>query len=286
MYLELSRPKGDISRWEKILKRLSLLNKYYPLKLHNCVDIQRKMVNNDNERKIFTIVKECFIKENLVFIGGYANALYSRYLKNYKLQYYPDFDVLSNDPIKTYENVKQELAKENISVTINVYPPIGELINEHYSIQVNNEYVAFIYKPNACHSYNEITIGKDKVKIATIDTLLSFYMAFMYADRKYYDINRLLCLSSMLFNVQQHNRLKQSGLLKRFSNKCYGNQMSLSDIRDEKTKKRLELKPNTKEYENWFLNYVPLQTKRKTKSKTKAKEKRKTKSKAKTKKNK
>ena len=32
MYLELSRPKGDVSRWEKVLKRLTLLNKHYPLK--------------------------------------------------------------------------------------------------------------------------------------------------------------------------------------------------------------------------------------------------------------
>ena len=27
MYLELSRPDGDVSRWEKVLKRLILLNK-------------------------------------------------------------------------------------------------------------------------------------------------------------------------------------------------------------------------------------------------------------------
>ena len=27
-----SRPDGDISRWEKVLKRLSLLNKHYPMK--------------------------------------------------------------------------------------------------------------------------------------------------------------------------------------------------------------------------------------------------------------
>ena len=32
MYLELSRPNGDTSRWEKVLKRLSLLNQYYPLR--------------------------------------------------------------------------------------------------------------------------------------------------------------------------------------------------------------------------------------------------------------
>jgi hypothetical protein len=31
MYLELSRPMGDVSRWEKVFKRLSLLNKHYPV---------------------------------------------------------------------------------------------------------------------------------------------------------------------------------------------------------------------------------------------------------------
>jgi hypothetical protein len=35
----------------------------------------------------------------------------------------------------------------------------------------------------------------------------------------------------------------------------------LSDIRDEKTKKRNELDPNSKEYEEWFLNYTPNKTK-------------------------
>jgi hypothetical protein len=63
----------------------------------------------------------------------------------------------------------------------------------------------------------------------------------MYANRPYYDMNRLLCLSTMLFVVQQRNRLKQSGLLKRFSITCYGTQRTLSELRDEKTKKRSEI---------------------------------------------
>ena len=43
MYLELSRPNGDVSRWEKVLKRLTLLNKHYPLKGKMChvEEIQR-----------------------------------------------------------------------------------------------------------------------------------------------------------------------------------------------------------------------------------------------------
>jgi hypothetical protein len=84
----------------------------------------------------------------------------------------------------------------------------------------------------------------------------------MYADRPYYDINRLMCLSTMLFTVQQRNRLKQSGLLKRFSTTCYGNQPTLSDIRDEKSKMRSDLDPKSDEYEEWFLNYIPNKTKK------------------------
>jgi len=48
MYLELSRPDGDVSRWEKVYKRLILLNKHYPLSSKECahVEFQRKMDNS------------------------------------------------------------------------------------------------------------------------------------------------------------------------------------------------------------------------------------------------
>jgi hypothetical protein len=51
MYLELSRPAGIISRWEKVLKRLTILNKHFPLSTVNCdnINVQREMENNTNE---------------------------------------------------------------------------------------------------------------------------------------------------------------------------------------------------------------------------------------------
>ena len=42
MYLELSRPDGDVSRWEKVQKRLTLLNTHYPLKGYDCDKIEYK----------------------------------------------------------------------------------------------------------------------------------------------------------------------------------------------------------------------------------------------------
>jgi hypothetical protein len=98
--------------------------------------------------------------------------------------------------------------------------------------------------------------------------MLSFYLAFLYADKPYYNTERILCMSKFLYDVQQENRLEQKGLLRRFSIICYGHQESREDMRSEKTKifQKLKNKKESKEYEEWFLNYKP---KTKTTIKTK-----------------
>ena len=267
MYLELSRPVGDTSRWEKVLKRLTLLNKNYPLTSIDCdnVDFQREMSNKDNEDIIYNTVKDTLVNQGVVFFGGFAITIYSRYMPKSlqkKLENVPDFDVLSNDPETTAEIVKERLNDENIkNVKIIKKTPVGEVIPEHYEIKIGKDTIAFIYKPIACHSYNIIEIKGQKVKIATIDTMLSFYLAFLYANRPYYNqyLDRILCMSRFLFEVQQKNRLEQKGLLKRFSITCYGHQETVEEIRAHKAEKYKELKTkqNKKEFEEWFLSYKP-----------------------------
>jgi len=91
--------------------------------------------------------------------------------------------------------------------------------------------------------------------------MLSFYLAFLYADRPYYNqfLDRILCMSKFLFDVQQKNRLEQKGLLRRFSITCYGHQESVEEMRADKAEKYKELKQkgDKKEFEEWFLNYKP-----------------------------
>ena len=265
MYLELSRPSGDTTRWEKVLKRLTLINKYYPLNNIKCnqIDFQRKMADNKNSDKIFEITKDTFIHEDCVFFGGYAISEYSEYMPDKlrkKVEKYADFDVLARDPKSTAEIVKERLKEAGIKdVKIIKRPPIGEVIPLHYEILVGRDTVAFIYKPIACHSYNVIMMNSKKVKIATIDTMLSFYFAFLYANKSYYDHERILCMAKFLFDVQQKNRLEQKGLLKRFSILCYGHQESVEEMRAEKAIKFKELKDKrgSGEFEEWFLNYKP-----------------------------
>jgi hypothetical protein len=167
---------------------------------------------------------------------------------------------LSTDPIKTSTIVKERLEDEGIkNVKVVKQSGVGEIIATHYEILIGKETIAFIYEPLGCHSYNVINISGNNLKIATIDTMLSFYLAFIYADRPYYDTDRLLCMSQYLFKVQQKNRLQQKGLLRRFSISCYGEQTTLESMRQEKTEKFEELKNkrNSREYEEWFLKYTP-----------------------------
>ncbi len=265
MYLELSRPQGDVSRWEKVLKRLTLLNKHHPLNGEQCahIDFQRQMNNPNFSEKIYENIRNTLVDQGVVFFGGYTVSLYSQYMPSNlrkKLEKIPDFDVLTEDPLVTSQIVKERLLDSGIkNVKIIKRPPVGEIIAPHYEIKVGVDTVVLIYEPLACHSYNIIRVDGYDVKIATIDTMLSFYLAFLYADRPYYDKDRMLCMAKYLFEVQEKNRLAQKGLLKRFSLNCMGHQETIEEMRAEKAAKYTELKDkkDSSEYEEWFLRYRP-----------------------------
>lgn len=282
MYLELSRPAGDVSRWEKVLKRLTLLNKHYPLVGKECskIDFQRQMENTEYSNKIYDNVKHTFLDQGVVFFGGYALSLYSQYMPKQlqrKLEKIPDFDVLSEEPMLTAEIVKERLGDIGVkNVKIIKRPKLGEIIAPHYEIKVGNDTVAFIYEPISCHSYNIIKDEGYEVKIATIDTMLNFWLAFLYANRPYYDNDRILCMSNFLFDVQEKNRLAQKGLLRRFSINCMGHQETVEEMRAEKAEKYIELKDkkNSEEYDEWFLRYRPLEKKEEKQTNNKSRHKR------------
>ena len=111
MYLELSRPKGVPSRWEKVLKRLVLLNKNYPLEAKNCDvdDIQRRIFESgykkkdggdlsieNSPEKIFLITRQTLSTLGCIFFGAFANRLYLKKYKKFKTKnQYPKYLILT-----------------------------------------------------------------------------------------------------------------------------------------------------------------------------------------------
>lgn len=265
MYLELSRPNGDISRWEKVFKRLTLLNTHYPMEKGRCelIDFQRNLDSNkDDSERLYTITRDTLIAQGVVFFGGYASSLYSKYMSKHdtqKLKKIPDFDVIAEDIDRTALIVKEQLNREGFkNVKSIVRKSIGEIIPKSIEILVGEETIALLYSPIACHNYNVIKISNNEINVATIDTILSFYLSFIYLDDIFHK-DRVLCMANYLFELEQKNRLNQKGLLKRFTMDCYGKQTTLEDVRSEKSDKFKELKNDrtSKEFEMWFLRYVP-----------------------------
>jgi len=285
MYLELSRPMGDISRWEKVLKRLMILTKHFPLKGEGCNEINVQRLFGGNKQMgedIFNVVRDALISQNVVFFGAFAHRMYLNNLKKFKtkkIPRVPDFDVLSKDPARTAGIIVERLEEQGLSkIKIIKRKNVGEIIAAHYEVRVGPETVVFIYEPLACHNYNKIKLGNYNIRIATIDTMLSFYLAFLFIDRPYYDPKRILCMSEYLFEVQKKNMLKQEGILKRFSIDCYGTQPTMASIRAAKNERYESMKAhkrkNKKEWEEWFLTYKPGDNKKASQTKKKRKRRR------------
>jgi hypothetical protein len=265
-YLELSRPRGDTTRWEKVYKRLNLLNKYFPMKKHICKEDgdlceQSPILCSDTMKTI----RQILYKDDVIFIGEHANQFYIKSLKNvpYQSSKASQFAVISIHAESTCKKIMKSL--HSLSPVLKTYKPIGELILEHYAIFIGDTPVCYIFKPVACHSYNVIKSGGTNIKIASIDTLFSYYLAFLYADRDYLNKEHLLCLCSMLFELQEKYKLTHNKLFRKFNIDCYGKQSQLTDIRTEKNEMFKKLKPGTKKYNLWFLKYVPKSRKNKHK---------------------
>jgi hypothetical protein len=260
--------------------------------MKNCaaVDFQRRVDESSlkksasskntphSSEELYFKARDALIDQGVVFFGGYGVSLYSRYMnKNdqHQAKNIPDFDVLAEDPEFTANLLVEQLHQHgfgDLKIKLIRHLAIGEVIPYHVEVTVNDyDTIVMLYKPIACHSYNSITVQKKEIRVATIDTMLSLYLAFLYGNKPYFNHDRILCMASYLFNVQQKNRLEQRGLLKRFSLSCYGHQETVEEIRAEKTHKYAEfrdkgLKPGHPDYDYWFLKYNPTTRKRRRRS--------------------
>ncbi len=269
IYLELSRPDGDVSRWEKIYNRLQLLNKYHPIK-HSCKKQQTKL-----DKKIYESIQKQLNKYGVLFFGGYAMNVYGKYNKQLKGFY--ELDVFANNLSEISYLLKQSIP----SIKLTRKKSIAKLIPEHIVVQYDDIVYATIYKTDACYSYNYITLNGHKSKIATLYTILSMYLTFIYAKRFYYDEDKLLCLSEQLIRLYKQTRLKNKGIFKNYSISCYGDQLTFEKIIMNRNLiyEKFKNKKNSKEYKRYFLRYVPSDEKKKETKKTKKKTKPKSKKK-------
>ena len=251
MYVELSRPDGDVSRWEKVYKRLQLLNKHYPIK-ETCNPSSLTLSQNST----FNVLLKTLLKEKVVFFGGHALSIYSEIFVNAQ----PFFDVISTQSKKVANECISQLKKSNIHATIIIHEEIEGYVGKSYEINVDGTSIVFIYEPVACYNYNTIMKNGNKINIATTDTMLSFYFMFLYINQKHYDPKRIICMCQHIIKLQDQ------GKLKRFTLKCIGTQKTQRDIFMEKDLlyKKYKNDKTNKNFIEVFFRYNPIEAPKKT----------------------
>lgn len=259
MYLELSRPMGDVSRWQKVFKRLQLLNKHYPIRATNCENDRAadRKAKEDKTPSWRQNLHEELIRLDGIFFGSFAmEHMIPNHESGPKRFVY---DILCENTELVGKTLCQTFADQNL--TLHTFPEMAEILPARTELRKGGKIVLTLYEPLACHSYTIVTLNGKKIRIATIETMLSFYLAFLYTKKGTANLQRILCLCELLFQIRKKNPIVPKGALQTFSSTCFGKQSTLQSMRAEKTKKFRELRrrPNAKEHERWFLRYVPLE---------------------------
>jgi hypothetical protein len=218
MHQELSRPMGDLTRWTKVYQRLELLNQHHPFLIRNC-DI--KPILSISKNKVKDLIHR--LKE-YVLLGDYVMYYWQvLFPTKYQLPQQGVVMILSN----TIEEIWKKL--EGLNVKYTFYE--NKLIKV-YEIYIDDEPMLYVILSDSCMNYNEYKSHK----IATFDTSLTLYYALSFANIKHISKKRLLSFCYLLSQIKEDHPL-----MKRFHLPCYGQQITLEDLRKKKDKEKVKL---------------------------------------------
>lgn len=278
MYLELSRPAGDISRWEKIYKRLLLLNEFHPPRTGKgkCVTdpLQTLSKSGGVNPKLHKQIMQIGIEEGIVFLSGAEEYLSFRTNPIKKEKEREKGIILMVASPQSLTSLSKSLTALRLKETL--IPAVGELLprrREYYSGK--GTLVAVVFETVACHAYtvirkeenheekntdeekekekeseNEIPSG---YRLASLDFLIQMYYAFLFAGLEYLLPVRILCVIQALIEIESERRKTASAKIEEneesvidvFPLDCVGHQPTLPELkkvhRERVKEKRNEL---------------------------------------------
>jgi len=247
MYLELSRPHGDVSRWEKVYSRLQLLNKAHPTTCNKNITKHREELTDEQQKGVLKLLKN----EPVVLLSVSAAEIH--------------LDKNWTTPIGLLaerETIERLTKGENVEV------------NEENDILPRRTYVMNsdgtkslfrFYETTACHSYHEMENG---VRVASIPTTLQFFFAYLYSGAQEDNVANVLCIAQRLVDIAKSKAKRRFDILT--PKECIGIQESFVEMKRNKAElfEQLGKDRSSKKFLENFFTYNPDDTTSKKKAKT------------------
>jgi hypothetical protein len=246
MYLELSRPMGQVSRWEKVYERLVLLNEFIPIR--KCYTKIPK-TSGLTEEQVENIMRK-IVAEKRIFAGGDLVGFYSLSLRKKKrptakwlLSTHKPIYFYSHDPAKDAADLA------DLGLTFKKIAGVGDVMPTSYVAMINSTPSVVIIEESACHSYYTLPLPfTETLRIASLDTLVTLYFSLALMEAKMEGFGALQCVAQELVEISFRARSKPDAFPFPFiSLKCSGYQTTMASLVREKIKRIATVKQRLRE---------------------------------------
>jgi len=251
MYLELSRPRGEVARWKKVYERLSLLNDSFPLP--PCEEeIQTQTIPIEDR----ALILDFCVKHKRVVVAPEFIELYE------KQQGRKHFDTLvkrggpvlffSHQASVDADDIKDMMSREFGAIRIQKHTALTDQLFNYYAIRRARDSmpIALIFQEDACHSYTILDLDEGaEMRIATPDLFLHLYYSLLIFGKKEkaYFQTPIECLVNKLNTVLKVARNRPSAFLPAFGLRCSGRQKGIATLLREKSERTGKEKEKQKE---------------------------------------
>jgi hypothetical protein len=253
MYLELSRPRGEVERWEKVYKRLVLLN--LSKHTHKTACTHKKVNRFKVPKPIHSLLLSYIATHDLIFAGAELQRIYSNPKSN-RVGYI----VQSQSPVLAYaENpehhiyaIQQLLQSEYPSVRFKLvkWPSVATGFPSMWGLQINGVLSMVCVDELFCISYNIVQLPKlGSLKIVSLDAAIHlFYMLTFLRGLEGIVPKSIHCFADSLVDISRTTRDKGApGVYPLFVTQCQGHQESKASLIREKVRRVKSLKQKNKQ---------------------------------------
>lgn len=252
MYLELSRPRGEVERWEKVYKRLLLLNSVKTPQTAECKGKDIKLTSLSHN--LHEIILHYIINNKLIFSSADLKRIYSHpkitsagFLNN---STHPIL-VSSENPDFHLNFLKQILQQSNPNLHLkSVYwKSKGEIVPELFGLVHEGRVLVLFLREQFCHAYNTIRIPKKgDLKISSLDTAITqFYSLSFVKGLEGFVPKSPRCFANELVDISRKTRDQNvESKFPYFPVSCQGHQPSKITLLREKAKRVASLKRKVK----------------------------------------
>lgn len=228
MHLELSRPRGQVERWDKVYERLLILQRNYPLKTCKFSNL----VENSVAKQARPAMIRYVLDNKLPYIGIDLHKIYMKPgpLKKRMSQLLED----SSPVICFSANATEDASKlaEITSTETREYLGFQNIIPAMIALYRNDVLAGIVVQEEACHSIIQFPVSRSStLYLSSLDTAITFFIGLYYRDDiDYMPKHTLLCAIKHLIDLSNRYRLKPTKLFPDFSIECDGYQTSFASL--------------------------------------------------------